>query len=197
MAFPWATFGLVFLLPFVDPRRPLRLLHLDLLVLGLAGAFPLRAFLFTGNSEGSAVSALVCLAYLAARLLWVGLKPGRRSEPLVPLVPATWLAVALVLIVAFRISYVTVDRDFVVDAGVAGVVGADLIGDGRGLYDGSFRGVHRHEDTYGPAVYLSYVPFEQALPYDPARFAKLEYPVAARIAAIAFDLLTLVGLVLL
>ena len=103
-----------------------------------------------------------------------------------------WLAVALVVLVAFRVGLNVVDSN-VIDVGYAGVIGADRIADGDGLYGPGFADDVEHGDTYGPLTYLAYVPFEQALPWSGAWD---DLP-AAHGAAIAFDLLTLLGLLLL
>jgi hypothetical protein len=80
----------------------------------------------------------------------------------------------------------------VIDVGYAGVIGAERIADGEGLYGPGFSADNQHGDTYGPLNYLAYLPFEQALPWS----GKGD-PYAAHAAAIAFDLLTLAGLLLL
>ena len=49
-----------------------------------------------------------------------------------------------------------------IDVGYAGVIGADRIADGDGLYGDGFSQDVPTGDTYGPVNYLLYVPFEQA-----------------------------------
>jgi hypothetical protein len=78
----------------------------------------------------------------------------------------------------------------VIDVGYAGVIGADRITHGHGLYGGGFPSDNEHGDTYGAANYLVYVPFEQAFPWS-GHWDDLP---AAHAAAIAFDLITLLGL---
>jgi uncharacterized membrane protein len=107
-------------------------------------------------------------------------------------VPVAVLALALVFLCAFRIALNVTDSS-VIDVGYAGVIGADRISHGRGLYEGNFPKDNEHGDTYGPVNYLTYVPFEQALPFD-GTWADLP---AAHAAAIAFDLLTILGLLVL
>jgi hypothetical protein len=186
----WIPLCVLFLLPFVDPRRPFRLLHLDLLVLLGFGA----SHLFFNRGEIGVSVPLVypVLLYLLARLLWAGLRPRDRPQRLVPLVPLSWLAFALIFLVAFRVGLNVVDSN-VIDVGYAGVIGADRIADGDGLYGPGFADDVEHGDTYGPLTYLSYVPFEQALPWS----GSWDDLPAAHGAAIAFDLLTLLGLLLL
>jgi hypothetical protein len=186
----WIPLCLLFLLPFVDPRRPFRLLHLDLLVLL---GFGLSHIYFNRGEIGVSVPLVYpVLLYLLGRLLWSGLRPRERPQRLVPLLPVTWLAFALIFLVAFRVGLNVVDSN-VIDVGYAGVIGADRIADGDGLYGPGFADDVEHGDTYGPLTYLSYVPFEQALPWSGAWD---DLP-AAHGAAIAFDLLTLLGLLML
>jgi hypothetical protein len=81
----------------------------------------------------------------------------------------------------------------VIDVGYAGVIGADRIEHGKPLYDGHFPKNNEHGDTYGPVNYLLYVPFEQVLPFD-GKWAELP---AAHAASIFFDLMTILGLLVL
>jgi hypothetical protein len=187
----WLPLCLLFLLPFVDPRRPFRLLHLDLLVLL---AFGISHIWFNKGEIGVSVPLVYpVLGYLLVRMLVAGFRRGRaRGDPLVPFVPVAWLAVALLFLVGFRIGLNVLDSN-VIDVGYAGVVGADRIVDGEPLYEGQFPENIRQGDTYGPVNYLAYVPFEQVLPWSGA-WDDLH---AAHGAAIAFDLLTMVGLFLL
>jgi hypothetical protein len=186
----WIPLCLLFLLPFVDPRRPFRLLHLDLLVLLGFGA---SHYFFNRGEIGLSVPLVYpVLLYLLGRLLWAGTRPRERRQRIVPLVPLTWLAFALIFLVAFRVGLNVADSN-VIDVGYAGVIGADRIADGDGLYGPGFAGDVEHGDTYGPLTYLSYVPFEQALPWS----GSWDDLPAAHGASIAFDLLTLVGLLVL
>ena len=186
----WIPLCLLFLAPFLDPRRPLRILHLDLLALL---AFGVSHVFFNRGEIGVSVPLVYpVLAYLFLRLLWAGFKPRDRGGPLVPLVPAAWLALAIVLLVGFRVGLNVLDSN-VIDVGYAGVIGADRIADGDPLYGEGFHHDVEHGDTYGALSYLLYVPFEQALPWSGAWD---DLP-AAHGAALLFDLLTLAGLVLL
>jgi hypothetical protein len=186
----WIPLCVLFILPFVDFRRPLRLLHLDLLVLLSFGAS--HAFFNSGDIGVSVPLAYPVLAYLLVRVLLAGFRPRERPGRLVPHVPLGWLAVALVLLVAFRIALNVVDSN-VIDVGYAGVIGADRIVDGDQLYGEGFSEDVEHGDTYGPVNYLLYVPFEQAMRWSGAWD---DLP-AAHGAAIAFDLLAIGGLLLL
>jgi hypothetical protein len=186
----WIPLCLLFLAPFLDPRRPFRLLHLDLAVLL---AFGVSHVFFNRGEIGVSVPLVYpVLLYLLARLLWIGWRPRERDQRLVPLVPLSWLALAIVFLVAFRVGLNVVDSN-VIDVGYAGVIGGDRIADGDGLYGPGFAEDVERGDTYGPFTYLSYVPFEQVLPWSGTWD---ELP-AAHGAAIAFDLLTLAGLLLL
>ncbi len=183
----WLPLCLLFLVPFFDPRRPFRMLHLDLLV--LLGFGVSHYFFNRGEISTSVPLVYPVLLYLLARMLWVGFRPRERRERLVPLVPATALALALVFLIGFRVGLNVIDSR-VIDVGYAGVVGADRIADGDGIY-GEFPKDIAHGDTYGPVNYVLYAPFEQALPW---RDGSLD---AAHGAAIAFDLLTILGLLVL
>jgi hypothetical protein len=93
--------------------------------------------------------------------------------------------------VVFRVALNVVDSN-VIDVGYAGVIGADRIVDGDPLYGEGFSDDVGKGDTYGPVNYLLYVPFEQAMRWS-GRWDDLP---AAHGAAIAFDLLTIGGLLL-
>ena len=83
-----------------------------------------------------------------------------------PLLTARWLMVALVLVLGLRFGYVLAERT-PSDRGLATVAGADRIGKGQELYDPHLdQTLWEHPDTYGPATYLLYVPFEQAFPWE-------------------------------
>jgi Glycosyltransferase family 87 len=186
----WISLCVLFLAPFVDPRRPFRLLHLDLLVLLAFGVS--HVFFNEGEIGVSVPLAYPVLAYLLVRMLLAGLRPRERPGRLIPVVPVAWLAIALVFLAAFRIGLNVVDSN-VIDVGYSGVIGADRIVDGDRLYGPGFAADDQHGDTYGPVDYLLYVPFEQAMPWS-GRWDDLP---AAHGAAIAFDLLTMAGLWLL
>jgi len=181
----WIPLALLFVLPFVDPRRPLRMLHLDLLVLS---AFSVSlAFFNAARIDISVPLVAPLLAYLLGRMLWIGLHrrdaDQQARQPLQLLVPLRWLAIAVIFLVGFRVA-LNVTKSNVIDVGYASVIGADRFGDGRQLY-GAFPSENAYGDTYGPVIYAAYVPFEQALTWSGSWD---ELP-AAHGAAIAFDLL--------
>ena len=186
----WIPLCLLFLAPFVDVRRPLRLLHLDLLVLLGFGAS--HYFFNRGDISTSVPLAYPVLLYLLARLLWEGFRPGRERGPLLPHARALWLALALIFLIGFRIALNVADSN-VIDVGYAGVIGADRITHSQPLYEGKFPRDNEHGDTYGPVDYLVYVPFELAMPWH----GKWDSLPAAHGAAIFFDLATLLGLLVL
>ena len=186
---PWllVPLGLLFLLPFVDFRRPLRLLHLDLLV--LLGFGISHVFFNRGDIGVSVPLAYPVLLYVMARMLWEGWRRRERIGALVPHVPHRYLLWALIFLVGFRIGLNVIDSN-VIDVGYSGVIGADRIADGDPLYDGEFAPDNKSGNVYGPAAYLAYVPWEQVLPWD-GTWGDLP---AAHAAAITFDLLTTIGL---
>ncbi len=181
----WVPLAILFVVPFVQPRRPRRMLHLDLLVLS---AFSLSLAFFNAAQIGMSVPLVYpLLLYLLGRMLWIGLRgraaAGQARRPLALLVPVSWLAIAVVFLLGFRVA-LNVTRSNVIDVGYAGVIGADRFADGRELY-GAFPDNNQNGDTYGPVVYAAYVPFEQALPWS----GKWDDVPAAHAAAIGFDLL--------
>ena len=188
----WLPLCLLFIVPFFDPRRPLRLLHVDLFVLLGLGV----SLFFFNRAEITASVALTypVLGYFLIRMLVAGLWPREREGPLVPVAPIRWLVIGVFVLAAGRIALNVVDSH-VIDIGMAGVVGADRIAGGEPLYEGAFSiGLDLKGDVYGPFNYLSYVPFELALPWDGVWDAGVG---AAHAAAIAFDLACVVGLVVL
>ncbi|MCW3067821.1 MAG: hypothetical protein JWL67_446 [Solirubrobacterales bacterium] len=182
----WLPLCVLFVLPFVNFRRPLSLLHLDLLVL-LSFSVSL-AFFNHARIYASVPLVYPPLVYLLARML--ALLRGRRDArerppPLRLLVPAPWLALGVVFLLGFRIALNVTDSN-VIDVGYAGVIGAQRVVDGRPLY-GSYPSNNEHGDTYGPVNYEAYVPFEQIFGWSGAWD---DLP-AAHAAAIAFDLMAL------
>jgi hypothetical protein len=180
----WLPLCVLFLLPFVNFRRPLSLLHLDLLVL-LSLSISL-AFFNHANIYASVPASYPPLLYLLVRMLaTLRRRPRRRRPELRLLVPTAWLAVGLVFLVGFRVALNVTDGN-VIDVGYASVIGAERIADGRALY-GHYPRDNEHGDTYGPVAYETYVPFQQTLGWS----GKWDDLPAAHGAALAFDLLAM------
>ncbi len=181
----WLPMCVLFILPFLDFRRPFSLLHLDLLVL-LSFSVSL-AFFNHAHIYASVPLAYPPLLYLLARMLALLRRVRRdgahRPPPLRMLVPTPWLAIGIVFLLGFRIGLNVTDSN-VVDVGYAGVIGAQRIVSDRPLY-GSFPTNNEHGDTYGPFNYEVYVPFEQAFGWS----GSWDDLPAAHAAAIFFDLL--------
>jgi hypothetical protein len=186
----WIPMAAVFLLALLDWRRPARIAHLDLLVLL---SFGVSHVFFNDAEIGVSVPLYYPpLLYLLARMLWVGFRGGGHGA-LRPSTPLRAMVVLCVLLAAFRIT-VNIADSGVIDVGYAGVIGADRIADGEPIYgEGAFPPDNPTGDTYGPANYFAYVPFEQALPWS----GSWDELAAGHAAAIFFDLLCVVGLVVL
>jgi hypothetical protein len=207
----WLPLCLLFLLPFVDPRRPFSLLHLDLLVL-LSFSVSL-AFFNHADIYASVPLSYPPLIYLLGRMLWLLRERGRghgrgspgarragggaarggggaargasSQRPLRLLVPVPWLALGVMFLLGFRIALNVTDSN-VIDVGYAGVIGAEKVVHGDTLY-GSWPQDNEHGDTYGPVAYEAYVPFEQIFGWS----GTWDDLPAAHAAAIVFDLLAL------
>jgi len=185
----WLPLCVLFFVPFLPRRLRPSLLHLDLFVLL---AFSVSLAFFNHARIGLSVPlAYPCLLYLLVRMLFLARGRGRPREPLRLLVPVSWLAVALVFLVGFRVG-LNVTNSNVIDVGYAGVIGADRIVHGKPLY-GGWPSDNAQGDTYGPVNYYAYVPFRLMFGWS-GRWDDLP---AAHAAAIIFDLLTLLGLFLL
>ncbi|HEU5142081.1 MAG TPA: glycosyltransferase 87 family protein [Solirubrobacterales bacterium] len=177
----------LFLIGLLDWRRPWRVANLDLLVLL---GFGVSHFFFNRAEIGLSVPLQYpVLLYLFARCLWLGLRG--RGEGLRPSWPASWLLIAALFLVGFRVGLNMADSG-VIDVGYAGVVGADRISHGEPLY-GNFPLDIPQGDTYGPFSYLAYVPFEAIWPWH----GEWDDLPAAHAAAVCFDLATFALLILL
>src|SRR4051794_5005109 len=184
----WLPLCVLFLAPFVDPRRPLRLIHLDLLAL-LASSASLALFNHA-KIEASVALVYPVLAYIFVRMLITGFRPVETRDRLLPLAPPGLLVAGIVALIGFHTAYVATEGK-VIDVGLAGVVGADRLVDGDEVYGpGASSGMPIRGDVYGPANYVAYVPFEQAFPWS----GEWDDVSAARAAALAFELLTALAL---
>jgi peptidase YpeB-like protein len=185
----WLPLCAIFFFGLFDWRRPLRLAHLDLLV--LVAGFGLSHYFFNDGNIGLSVPlAYPPLLYLLGRALSLGFR-RREGAGLRPSTPIVALAIATVLLVGGRIALNVADAN-VIDVGYSGVVGADRIADREPIY-GNFPEDDQSGDTYGPVAYYAYVPFEQAFPWS-GRWDDLP---AAHAASIFFDLGTMAALFLL
>jgi len=170
----------LFLVGLLDWRRPWRVATLDLLVLL---SFGVSNYFFNRAEIGVSVPLQYpVLLYLLGRALWIGLRG--RGEGIRPVWRASWLLVAALFLMGFRVGLNMADSG-AIDVGYAGVVGADRIAHGEPLY-GNFPHDVSQGDTYGPVNYIAYVPFERIWPWTGAWN---DLP-AAHGAAVAFDLLT-------
>jgi hypothetical protein len=183
----WIPMMVAFFLPFFDWRRPFRLFHLDLLVLL---SFSLSHVFFNrGDIDTSVPLAYPPLVYLLVRMAMVAY--GRRRAPPTPLrllVPVSWLAIALIFLVGFRVG-LNVTNSNVIDVGYSGVIGADRLAHGDQVY-GNFPADDPSGDTYGPVNYYAYVPFERVFLWS-GTWNDLP---AAHAAAVFFDIATMLAL---
>ena len=195
----WIPMCLLFVGPFLPWRRHRRggpsrgrrwsLLHLDLLVLL---GFSISLACFNHALIGLSVPLVYpCLLYLLVRMLLLAFGRGVPREPLRLRVPASWLLVALVFLVGFRVG-LNVSNSNVIDVGYAGVIGADRLLHDKPLY-GGWPADNANGDTYGPVNYYAYVPFRAIFGWS----GTWDQLPAAHAAAICFDLMTLLGLFLL
>ena len=177
----WIPLCIAFLLPFFDWRQPLRWLHFDLLA--LVGFSASLAFFNAAELGISVPISSALLAWLVIRLLAIGLRPDARPPPLRLMLPWRWLVVIGLFLVGLRVGLNIVDGN-VIDVGYAGVIGADKFSHGRQLY-GAFPFDNGSGDTYGPLLYLLYVPFEWIWPWQ----GTWDDLAAAHAVAGVFDLL--------
>jgi hypothetical protein len=185
----WLPLCVLFVAPFLPWRRRPSLLHVDLLV--LLGFSVSLAFFNHGQIGLSVPLAYPFLLYLLVRMLFLARGRGRPREPLRLLVPVSWLAIAVIFLVGFRVGLNVTDSN-VIDVGYAGVIGADKLVHGKPLY-GHWPSDNAKGDTYGPVNYYAYVPFRAIFGWG----GTWDDLPASHGAAIAFDVLTLLGLVLL
>ncbi len=177
----WLPLCVLFVVPFVNWRRPFSLAHLDLLA--LLGFSVSLAFFNHGNIYASVPAAYPPLVYLLARMLVLAFLRRGAAHPLRSWISPTWLAVGVVFLLGFRIALNVTDSN-VIDVGYAGVIGAHRIAEGKSLY-GHYPSDNEHGDTYGPANYEAYVPFERIFGWS----GTWDDLPAAHAASIVFDLL--------
>ena len=193
----WIPLCVLFLAPFVPwrrtrvrpdgrRRRAWSLLHIDLLALI---CLSISLALFNHARIGLSTPLLYpFMIYLFVRMLALGFGRGRPREPLHLSWSVSWLAIATIFLVGFRIGLNVVNSN-VIDVGYAGVIGADKVLHGKPLY-GGWPKDNANGDTYGPVAYYAYVPFRAIFGWS----GTWDDLPASHAAAIAFDLLTLFGL---
>ncbi len=202
----WLPMCAAFLLPFLPLRlgaRPgtppgsrrrlyftrLTLWHLDLLMLL---GFSVSLAFFNHADIGMSVPLVYpFLLYLLVRMLLLAFRRGRPREPLRTILRPGWLALGLIFLIGFRIGLNVTDSN-VIDVGYAGVIGANKVLFGAKLY-GGWPSDNPQGDTYGPVNYFAYTPFNVIFGWS----GVWDSLPAAHAAAIAFDLLTILGLFLL
>ncbi|MFN8111911.1 MAG: hypothetical protein U0R51_01795 [Solirubrobacterales bacterium] len=187
----WIPLALIFFAGLFDFRRWRKWVHLDLLVLL---AFGISQAYFNAAEIGTSVPLVYpLLAYLLARMLWIGFRghglDETSGEGLRPSIPVWLMTTAVVALIVLRLAGNLGDSG-VIDVGYAGVIGADKITDAKPIYDDSFPSDNPTGDTYGPANYFAYVPFEAVLPWS----GGWDDLPAAHAATIFFDCVTLAGL---
>ena len=185
----WLPLCAVFLLPFIPWRRRPTLWHLDLLMmLGFSASL---AWFNNADLGLSVPTVYPFMVYLLVRMLLLASGRGRPREPLRIVIGPTWLAIALIFLIGFRIG-LNVTNSNVIDVGYAGVIGADKIIHGAPLY-GHWPADNMYGDTYGPINYFAYVPFRMIFGWS----GVWDSLPAAHAASITFDLLTMLGLLVL
>jgi hypothetical protein len=182
----WIPLCFVFALPFIQWRRPLSIVNLDLIALL---AFSISLAFFNHANIGISVPLVYPpLVYLLLRMVSIsGLGRRRRAAkdpgPLRLLVPVSWLAIGVVFLLGFRIA-LNVEDSNVIDVGYAGVIGGEKVAHGQALY-GAFPSDNQHGDTYGPANYEAYVIPDKILGWS----GTWDSLPAAHLASVIFDLL--------
>ncbi len=183
----WIPLCLLFVAPFVNMRRPLQMRHLDLAALL---AFSVSFYFFArGRIDISVPLVYPLLAYLFARLVWIGFGRTRSAPPPagegnVLFRPRLLEAGIALLVIGYVL--VTILAAKVIDVGFASVIGAHLIATGESLYGvASSSGQPLLVDVYGPVNYLAYLPFERMFPWNGLDWDSLP---AARVASLVFTL---------
>jgi hypothetical protein len=211
----WLAFCILFVAGLADLRRPFSLRNLDLVAL-LSFSVSL-AFFNKGEIFRSVPLVYPPLLYLLGRGVWIGLRS--RGEALRPATPVWALAALAVFLAGFRIGMTVETPGGVIDVGYAGVIGANRIVDGQAPYghmpvrddlkacgpkdaegdvrdriqtNGRCESANDRGDTYGPVSYAVYIPAYLAFGWS----GKWDSLPAAHATSIAFDLLTMLGLVL-
>ncbi len=149
----WAPLALIFALAFWRTDKLFSLRNLD--VVALLGFLVSHGFFRAGETYPAVLLWYPPLLYLLARTLLMGFGIGERVEKTSNF--PTWVLFVLGALGSGLVLGLNLDSR-VIDVGYAGVVGADLIADGRLPY-GNMPDAVGTGDTYGPLNYLLYVPF--------------------------------------
>jgi hypothetical protein len=213
----WGAFCAVFLLGLADLKRPFSLRNLDLLFLLSPTA---SLWYFNHGDVFTAVPLFYpCLVWVVLRGIWIGTR--NRGTPGAPRWPVWVLIGATIFLTGFRVG-LNVERSNVIDVGYSGVIGAERIVNGEapwgnfpveqlpsGKYlkacgtadasgeirdrvqtNGRCESANPQGDTYGPVAYEAYIPGYLVLGWS----GKWDTLPASHFTAIAFDLLTILGL---
>jgi hypothetical protein len=213
----WMAFCVVFFLGLADLKRPLSLRNLDLLFLLSPTA---SLWYFNHGDVFTAVPLFYpCLAWVVLRGIWIGRR--NRGTPGAPRWSVWVLIGATIFLAGFRVG-LNIERSNVIDVGYSGVIGAERIVNGQapwgnfpveqlpsGKYlkacgpadssgeirervqtNGRCESANPQGDTYGPAAYEAYIPGYLILGWS----GKWDTLPAVHFTAIAFDLLTILGL---
>jgi hypothetical protein len=214
----WGAFCLVFFVGLADFRRLFSLRNLDLLFL----LSPTASLWFFNHGDVFTAVPLFypLLVWVVLRGIWIGTR--NRGTPGAPIWPVWVLLAATVFLGGFRIG-LNVEKSNVIDVGYSGVIGAERIVNGQAPWgnfpvektapngkalkacgsadasgeirdwiqtNGRCESANPEGDTYGPVAYESYIPGYLALGWS----GKWDDLPAVHFTAIAFDLLTLIGL---
>jgi hypothetical protein len=214
----WGAFCLVFFVGLADLRRPFSLRNLDLLFL----LSPTASLWFFNHGDVFTAVPLFypMLIWVVLRGTWIGVR--NRGTPGAPRWPVWVLLGATIFLAGFRIG-LNVERSNVIDVGYSGVIGAQRIVNGQAPWgnfpvekttpqgkalkacgpadasgeirnwiqtNGRCESANPLGDTYGPVAYEAYIPGYLALGWS----GKWDDLPAVHFTAIAFDLLTLLGL---
>jgi hypothetical protein len=185
----WLPLCVLFVAPFFPWRRRPTWLHLDLLVLL---SFSVSLAFFNHAQIGLSVPLTYPpLLYLLVRMLLLAAGKGVPRSPLRLLVPVSWLLIAAIFLVGFRVG-LNLANSNVIDVGYSGVIGADRVIHDKPLY-GGWPTDNPQGDTYAPVAYYAYVPFRAIFGWS----GTWDDLPAAHAAAVVFDILTMLGLFLL
>jgi len=208
----WGAFCLVFLLGLGDLRRPLSLRNLDLVML----LSPTASLWFFNHGDVFTAVPLIypALVWVVLRGVYIGVTG--RGSPTRSLWPVWVLLAGAVFLAGFRVG-LNVEASNVIDVGYSGVIGGERIATGQAPWgnfpiegnlkacgpadasgeirdriqtNGRCEAANAQGDTYGPVAYEVYVPGYWLFGWS----GKWDSLPAAHFTAIAFDLLSMLGL---